>query len=290
MLKLSIVIPVYNEENSIEEVILELKKSLNKIECEYEIIVVDDGSTDRTGEIVEKLDVKVFHHPVNAGYGQALLTGINSAQYEYVATIDGDGSYSVDDIIKLLNEAQNFDLVIGARKGKNFWGNLIKHPARIIFLYLAEFTVGQKIPDVNSGLRIFKKSCFPQIDKPLLCKGFSFSSTMTLSFLANGMFVKFVPIKYFSRKGKSKVNYIRDTLRTLQVLIEVITYYNPLKIILLFCCIPGFCFFIFLILYFITKNQWYNLLALISFYTVFLFFIIGLILDLIRLKFPANKL
>jgi glycosyltransferase involved in cell wall biosynthesis len=285
-LNVTIIIPVYNEGENIVYAVNNLKNELNKIPVEYEIIVVDDGSNDNTKEVLKSLsrDIKIITHPENMGYGEAILTGIKNAKYEYVATIDADGSYLAEDLFKLVSEIEGYDLVIGARKGKEFWGSMLKHPARLLFLFLAEFTVGEKIPDVNSGLRIFKKSSFLELKFPTICRGFSFSSTMTLAFLAEGKFVKFVPISYLPRKGKSKVNYIRDTLRTLQVLVEIITFYNPLKLIIITMFPLIILSILWLLMWLITKNFYYVTYFNITFVSSVLIFVIGLLMDLIRMK------
>jgi len=287
MKNISVIVPVYNEGEAVKEVINELQKQIKGVDIEYEIIVVDDGSNDNTKEVLKSLNkenIKIITHPENMGYGEAILTGIKNAKYEYVATIDADGSYLAEDMINLISEIERYDLVIGARKGKEFWGSMLKHPARLLFLFLAEFTVGEKIPDVNSGLRIFKKSSFLELKFPAICRGFSFSSTMTLAFLAEGKFVKFVPISYLPRKGKSKVNYIRDTLRTLQVLVEIITFYNPLKLIIIVIFPLVILSILWLLLWFITKNFYYGTYFNITFVSSVLIFVIGLLMDLIRMK------
>jgi glycosyltransferase involved in cell wall biosynthesis len=281
---LSIILPVYNEEKSIKKVIEDLINNIDSKKYNIEIIVVNDGSTDDTKSIAESCGVLIIDHPVNLGYGTALMTGIEKSNNEYIVTIDADGSYPVSEILKLLEYAEKFDLVIGARTGKEYHGTLIKYPARILFKWLAEFTAGVKIPDVNSGLRIFKKSAYKKLSLPLLCRGFSFSTTMTLSFLLTGLTVKFVPIKYLSREGHSKVRYIRDTLRTLQALTEVIIYYNPLKLILLLCVFPILFSVIFFYLYFIAKNPIWLFAGIASIYFTILFYILGLILDLLRMN------
>jgi glycosyltransferase involved in cell wall biosynthesis len=286
MKNISVIVPVYNEGEAVKEVINELQKQIKRVDIEYEIIVVDDGSNDNTKEVLKSLskDIKIITHPENMGYGEAILTGIKNAKYEYVATIDADGSYLAEDMINLISEIEGYDLVIGARKGKEFWGSMLKHPARLLFLFLAEFTVGEKIPDVNSGLRIFKKSSFLELKFPAICRGFSFSSTMTLAFLAEGKFVKFVPISYLPRKGKSKVNYIRDTLRTLQVLVEIITFYNPLKLIIIIMFPLVILSILWLLLWILTKNFYYGTYFNITFVSSVLIFVIGLLMDLIRMK------
>jgi len=287
MKNISVIVPVYNEGEAVKEVINELQKQIKRVDIEYEIIVVDDGSNDNTKEVLKSLNkenIRIITHPENMGYGEAILTGIKNAKYEYIATIDADGSYLAEDMINLISEIEGYNLVIGARKGKEFWGSMLKHPARLLFLFLAEFTVGEKIPDVNSGLRIFKKSSFLELKFPAICRGFSFSSTMTLAFLAEGKFVKFVPISYLPRKGKSKVNYIRDTLRTLQVLVEIITFYNPLKLIIIIMFPLVILSILWLLLWILTKNFYYGIYFNITFFSSILIFAIGLLMDLIRMK------
>jgi glycosyltransferase involved in cell wall biosynthesis len=224
----SVLIPAYNEEDAIVNTIRDLEKVLVRSGWGYEIIVVDDASTDKTAEMARTTAARVISHPKNIGYGGALRTGIDNASYEWVATIDADCSYPAEELLKLLPFTETHDMVVGARQGKHYWGTFLKYPARILFLALAQFVVGKKIPDVNSGLRMMRKSIVVEM-LPRLCRGFSFSTTLTLSFLSSFRFVHFVPIVYSSRVGSSKVRYIRDTLRTLQLMLETIVYYNPLK-------------------------------------------------------------
>jgi len=139
----------------------------------YEIIIVDDCSKDQTAKKAEETGVKVISHPTNVGYGGALHTGINAAAYSWIATIDADCSYPAIEMLKLLPHASRHDMVIGARQGKNYWGTVLKHPARLVFLALAQFVVGYRIPDVNSGLRMFRKAIVVEM-LPRLCRGFSF--------------------------------------------------------------------------------------------------------------------
>ncbi len=226
--EVSIIIPAYNEENAISTVVADLKAAMLQVDWTYEIIVVNDASKDQTALKAEATGAKVISHPANIGYGGALHTGINAASYAWIATIDADCSYPAIELLKLLPHAGRFDMVIGARQGKNYWGTLFKYPARLVFLMLAQFVVGYKIPDVNSGLRIFRKSVVVEM-LPRLSRGFSFSTTITLSFLSSYRFVRFEPIEYLSRVGSSKVRYFRDTLRTLQLMFETIVYYNPVK-------------------------------------------------------------
>jgi glycosyltransferase involved in cell wall biosynthesis len=224
----SIIIPAYNEESAITTVVADLKAAMATTDWRYEIIVVNDASKDQTARSADATGVTVISHPTNVGYGGALHTGIEASHFFWIATIDADCSYPAKELLKLLPHAVSHDMVVGARQGKNYWGTFFKHPARLVFLALAQFVVGSRIPDVNSGLRLFRKSVVVEM-LPRLCRGFSFSTTLTLSFLSSNRFVRFEPIEYLSRVGSSKVRYFRDTLRTLQLMLETIVYYNPLK-------------------------------------------------------------
>ncbi len=227
--EISVIVPVYNEEQGIGEVLDGLHKVLTANSAKYEILVIDDGSTDSTAEIARRKQVVVINHPVNRGYGRSLLTGFSNSKYEWILLIDGDGSYPPEEASKLIKHAPAFDMVIGARQGIFFWGSLFKTLLRWIYLTIAGFVAGEPVPDANSGLRLVKKSSYEN-SMPFLCLGYSFTTTMTLSFLRAGRFVKYVPIKFTERTGSSKVRPIRDILRTLQIMTQIIIYYNPLKL------------------------------------------------------------
>lgn len=229
-LSVSVVVPAYNEAEAIGPVIEKLAEALVEKVPQFEIIVVDDGSLDDTAMAVRHARARVIRHPANGGYGRALVSGIEAAKHEWVLMIDADGSYPPSEILRLLDYAPDFDLVIGAREGTHFWGTPTKAFLRWVYLRLASFVVGARVPDANSGLRLVRKSL---VDKQGLvrCLGYSFTTTMTLSFLMQGRFVKFLPIRFEARTGgHSKVKPVRDILRTLQLMTEVVIIYNPLKL------------------------------------------------------------
>lgn len=283
-MKFSIIIPAYNEEQSIVDVINDIRDVLSRADCEYEIIVVDDGSCDSTAEKARSASVTVLQNPFNKGYGYSIVSGIKSARYDLVATIDADSSYSAADLQKLLSYAEEYDLVVGKRTGKEYRGRLLKYPARIVFKQIAEYVSGETIPDINSGLRIFNKSILLSMPKAHLCKGFSFSTTMTLLFASGGYSINYIPVSYRTRVEKSKVRYFRDTLRALQILTEIAIHYNPLKAILPFCLIPLFFSSVFTGLFFFNAGNFYLFLAVFSLYFSLLLFAVGMILFQIRIS------
>lgn len=243
---ISVVIPVYNEENSINNTIKEVKKVLkaNKLDRGSEIIVVNDGSTDKTREIVEKTDVILINNPVNTGYGYSLKKGIEIAKNNTIVITDADSTYPFDVVPEMLKiKEQGFDLVVGARTGKNYKQSFLKSILRRVFKALVEYVSGKKIKDINSGLRIFDKSLVIKYF-PRLCNTFSFTTSQTLAYLMNNHFVTYVDIDYHKREGKSKVRIIRDSFISLKYILESCIYYDPLKI---FTLLSKICIFLSLI-------------------------------------------
>ncbi len=233
-IKTSIIIPAYNEEEAIENVIAELKIYLNH-GCE--IIAVNDGSTDQTKEILKRIpDIKVIEHPENRGYGAALKSGIKNSQGGHILIIDADGTYPIESIADLLGAKEHYDMVVGARTNPQSQIPILRKPAKWALNRLAGYLTGVKIPDVNSGLRIIKKDVLNRFIR-LLPNGFSFTTTITLALLTNNYQVKYLPINYYKRKGKSKIKPIRDTIYFFQLIMKSILYFNPLKVFIPFSLI-----------------------------------------------------
>lgn len=247
----SIIIPAYNEEDAIIPTIEHIKKTLKDLNIkEWELVIVDDGSEDRTSERLKESSegfLKVVRHPHNLGYGRSLKDGISAASFDTIVIIDCDLTYPFEKVGELLHlYNQGFDMVVGARTGKFYKESIIKSPLRKVLKFLVEFTAGRSIPDINSGFRVFSKQTAKKYFKHL-CETFSFTTSITLAYMMTGKTVKYMDIPYHERKGKTKVRLFSDSLRTLQYIIQAITYYNPLKIFLLFamvcfgCSILGFC-------------------------------------------------
>lgn len=226
---LSIVIPAYNEEDGIGEVVDQILSAMEGSGLSYEILAVDDGSRDRTAEILSRKPVQFLQHPRNRGYGAALKTGIRAAKYRHVAIVDADGTYEAGDLLRLVESMEAFDMVVGARTGKAAKIPWIRRPAKWILTKLANFLSETKIPDLNSGFRIFEKEIAEKFFN-ILPSSFSFTSTITMALLANGYSVEFVPTHYRKRKGKSKIRPLQDTVNFFALIVRTALYFAPLKI------------------------------------------------------------
>lgn len=228
---ISVVVPVYNEALVIESVLRSLDAILRTTCEEYEIIVVDDGSTDGTSEVLRRnsSEIRVVGHRSNRGYGAALKSGIRNSRYDVVLFTDGDGTYPHSAIPQLLQRIIEKDMVVGARIGDDVRIPVARRPAKWILNQLANYLSGTKIPDLNSGLRAIKKNLL-QNYLHLLPDGFSFTTTITLAMTSDGYQIEYIPISYAKRAGKSKIRPIRDTLNFLQLIIRTILYFDPLKV------------------------------------------------------------
>jgi glycosyltransferase involved in cell wall biosynthesis len=224
---LSIVIPAFNEEQSIASVINSLLAAKFDFLCE--IIVVDDGSTDRTAELAERCGIKVVRHPNNLGYGAALKTGMRAASGEYVMTMDADGQHRVEEIRGLWQCAEKNDLVIGARKGL---GNspLWRFPGKVMLSLLANYITRKKIPDLNSGMRIFRRNLALKY-LHVFPSGFSLSTTSTITFLNRGYRVAWIPIETAKRTGTSTVS-LKTGFDTIILILRLAALFDPLRIFL----------------------------------------------------------
>lgn len=228
----SIVLPVYNEEKGVASTLEHLQENLKFSGCQYEIITVNDGSTDCTSEILKsRSDIRVIEHRRNRGYGAALKTGIRNAKYPIIVITDGDGTYPNERIPQLVALTEQADMVVGARIGANVnYSNLRKIPKWFLIRF-AEWITNTHIPDLNSGLRVFHKSVVERFLN-ILPNTFSFTTTITVAMLTNGYIVHYEPIDFHHRKGKSKIKPIRDTLRFVQLILRTGLYFAPLRVFL----------------------------------------------------------
>ncbi len=280
MKRISIIIPAYNEEETIGEVLSEINKIMEKSNWEYEVMVIDDGSSDGTGRIAKKRRSRLISHPRNMGYGAALKTGIRNAKHDTILIIDADGTYPAGEISKLLKEMNDYDMVVGARTGEKVKMPFFRRPAKFFLNRLASYLSERKILDINSGLRVFKKGIALKYFHILPAK-FSFTTTLTLAFLSDDYSVKYIPIDYRRRKGRSKIRPLRDTWAFLLLIIRTIIYFNPLKVLLPLASLL-FLFGIVILLYSkFVLQQVMDITVILLIVTSLLVALLGLIADLI---------
>ena len=226
----SVVIPAYNEEGAIVDGLRETQAVLDELDVESELIVVNDGSTDRTGELAREAGFRVLDQPENRGYGAALKAGIDAARFETIVITDADGTYPAKEIPAMLEAARRYDMVVGARIGENAAIPLVRRPAKWVLRVLAAYLAGRPIPDLNSGLRVLKRRHVKRFEH-LLPSGFSFTTSITLASLCSDLLVHYHPIDYYARIGDSKIR-ATHAVEFLILILRTIVYFNPLKVFL----------------------------------------------------------
>lgn len=290
---ISFVVPAYNEEGGIEGTLERLKSVLEALGRPYEIIVVNDGSRDRTPEVVSRIvGVRVVSHPINIGYGNALKTGILQARYEWIGIVDADGSYPVHELPRLVAEMEKgFDMVIARRENLADHDKWLKRLFRRAYIAIISLLTGSKALDPNSGFRLFRREVAEEYFD-FLCGAFSFTTSLTVLALERPYFTTFVPVQYQDREGKSKVRHLRDGLRTLQLIAQGVTYYNPIKFFLILAVLliflVGFPAMVLAMFRMFTLSWYYMLFGC----TVSLMLSIGVLGDIVRIsmtrKFRTN--
>jgi glycosyltransferase involved in cell wall biosynthesis len=226
----SVVIPAFNEAPMVGAQIERIREVMDRTGCPYELIVVDDGSTDGTANAVRPHAVRLIEKKYNRGYGAALKTGIAAAKYDWILIIDADGTYPAESIPNLLQAIPEYDMVVAARTGPNVHIPLARRPMKWLVGRLASYLARQPIPDLNSGLRVFRKSLAEKF-KHLLPSGFSFTSTITMAMLLNDYRILYLPIDYRKRVGFSKVGALH-AYDFLLVVLRTAICFNPLRLFL----------------------------------------------------------
>lgn len=229
--EITIVLPAYNEESAIAKVIDDVQGAMKGVKRPYEVLVVDDHSADQTAAIAEKKGVRVVRRPITGGSGASRRTGIVNATGDIIVMLDADGSYEAADIPKLLEYFPDYDQVNGARTSEQGTLKLLRAPAKWIIRKLACYLTNTDIPDLNTGLKAFKKDIMLKY-LWVLPDGFSCVTTMTLAFLSNGYAVKYVPTTYHKRIGKSKFHPVKDTASYFKTVVRMVMYFNPLRVFL----------------------------------------------------------
>jgi len=224
--KITIIIPAYNAQASIGSVL----EGLREWRARAEIVVIDDGSTDRTVEIAMGAGVRVIRHRVNKGYGAALKTGIRAAAGDIIVMMDADGEHDAAQIACLLDALGDNDMVVGAR-GKGSHLPLLRRPGKWLLSVVANYLAQTQIPDLNSGLRAFRKEVAQRF-LHILPNGFSFTTTLTLALFKEGYNTAYVPITTARNVAASTVNPMRDGINTLALIVRIIALFDPVRVFL----------------------------------------------------------
>ena len=280
-INLTVVIPTYNEKPEIlQETVNDLLYSLKRSNVnKYEILAVNDGSK-KEFDYSKIKGATIIIHKINKGYGAGIKTGIKNAKYDWIAITDSDGTYPNKELNKLTEQCPDFDIVIGRRDRKGI--PFSRRFAKFVLKEMASFLAGKYIPDLNSGLRVFRKeialkywNLFPQ--------RFSFTSTLTMIGLTKGYDVKFVPIPYYKRKGKSYIRPIKDTSKFFKLIFKLALYFNPVRFFM-----PLSIFFLLLAVLKGVRdfaiNGYIGNLALVFFFMSFQIIFFGLIAEIISKK------
>ena len=230
--KVSIVIPAYNEEDAVIPVISDVKRVMDGTHTSYEIIVVDDGSSDQTCARCETIEgVRLVRHTRNRGTGAARTSGVHAAQGELIVMTDADGTYPAEAIPEMLEALDSCDMVIGARTREMGTVKWLRSFAKNFIRALASYMTETRIPDLNSGLRAMKRDLILRFI-PILPNTHSWVSTITMAFLSSDLEVRWIPITYHKRIGTSTFHPLRDTYNYLMLVVRAIMYFNPLRIFL----------------------------------------------------------
>lgn len=283
----SIVLPTYNEEEALPEVIKDIREAMKDTSYSYELLVVDDCSKDKTTEIAKNLADRVIRRPINGGAGAARKTGIANAKGKIIVMLDADGTYNAFDIPKMLELFPEFDQVNGSRDIEQGTLKLLRVPAKWFIRQVACLLSNRNIPDLNTGLKAFKRDKMVKF-LWVIPDGFSCVTTMTLAFLCNGLNVTWVPTIYKKRIGKSKFHPIKDTYLYLLTVIRITMYFNPLAIFFplgLIILLVGIIKSLYDVFIYVQIMQQADIVILIA---GLLVMVVGLIADLIIAQTRSN--
>jgi glycosyltransferase involved in cell wall biosynthesis len=227
----SVVIPAYNEEHGLARVLNDLAAAVARSNQPWEILVVDDGSTDATSRVAADAGVRVLRHEFNLGYGASLKTAIRRARYDRIVITDADATYPAERILELLSGLEQADMVVAARTGARVRIPWVRRPAKWCLRRLAEYLARVPIPDINSGLRCFRRSSMEEY-LHLLPSGFSFTTTLSLAFHVDARPVRYISIDYEEREGPSKIRPLSDTYAFLLLILRTVMYFDPMRVLM----------------------------------------------------------
>jgi glycosyltransferase involved in cell wall biosynthesis len=269
-ISVTILLPAYNEELAIAKTVQRIKE----LHPDFEVLVIDDGSTDNTMQAAMDAGANVWPHPYNIGNGAAIKTGLRMAQGDWVIMMDADGQHKPEDIEKLLDQKDNYDMVVGARSHGSET-SLHRDFANMLYNRFASYVTKFKIKDLTSGFRLMRTEVARQYIY-LLPNTFSYPSTLTMAYLRCGRSVKYVPIQTLARKGRSKIKLLGDGTRFFLIISKIATLFSPLRVFLpisLLLFATGLVYYLYT---FIIIHRFTNMSALL-FSSSLMTFMLGLI-------------
>jgi glycosyltransferase involved in cell wall biosynthesis len=278
----SFIIPCYNEAPAtITHTVNALRSAMEASgRTRYEIIAINDGMPPDSVPHFEQTDVSWIHHEINQGYGSSLMSGIGKARNGWIGIVDADGTYPVEHFKRLMEFTNGFDMIVGKRNMADF--DCFRRPAKYVLQLTASFIADFKIPDLNSGMRLFKKDIALKYVK-LFPKRFSFTTTLTMICITNFYKVKFIDIPYYKRIGKSRINPVNDTVRFFSLVLRLALYFKPLRF---FVPLSAFVFLLAIargVRDVLAVNH-FGGLTLVFFFMAFQIFFFGLIAEIISKK------
>ncbi len=228
--EISVLIPAYNEAEIIADVVSGVRATMERLNRPYEILVIDDGSTDETALRAETAGARVISHPYNIGNGAAVKTGIRQAKGDILVMMDGDGQHNPEYIAPMLEKIGRYDMVVGARSGDSE-SHFHRDLANRLYNLFASYICKRKIQDLTSGFRAVKSDIARQFIS-MLPNSFSYPTTITMGVIHEGYSLTYVPIKTNRRVGKSKIRLIADGSRFLLIILKIATLLSPMRVFL----------------------------------------------------------
>ncbi len=268
----TVLIPAYNERRIIGNTVRRVKE----LYPDFEVLVIDDGSTDATMQTAMDAGANVWPHPYNIGNGAAIKSGLRVAKGEWIVMMDADSQHNPEDIGRLLLYKDTYDMVVGAR-GKESKTSMHRDIANTVYNWFASYVTKFKVEDLTSGCRMVRSSTVRQFIY-LLPNTFSYPSTLTMAYLRSGRTIKYIPIATKYRIGKSKIKLFQDGSRFFLIITKVATLFSPLRVFLpvsffFFITALGYYFYTF-----ITSGRFTNMSALL-FNSSIIIFMIGLVAE-----------
>ena len=270
--EVTILLPAYNEQGVIGETI----RRIRALHPDFEILVVDDGSTDNTMREAMEAGANVWPHPYNMGNGAAIKSGLRCARGEWVLMMDADGQHKPEDIARLLEHKDRFDMVVGARTRQSET-SAHRDLANWVYNRFASYVTRFKVEDLTSGFRLVRLSVARQFIY-LLPNTFSYPSTLTLGYLRSGRTVKYIPIQTKARVGKSKIKLLKDGARFFLIITKIASLFSPFRVFLPISMgffVTGLCYYAYT---FLTQGRFTNMSALL-FNSSIIIFMIGLVAE-----------